>query len=193
MAAIRPNKGTALLAALMAVGLGGCAKPTPLPTLGVIPEFNLVDQSGNRFSSKERLDGRIWVADFIFTNCAGPCPRMSRQMKTVSEQFSGVSDLQLISFTVDPARDTPEVMAEYARRYAANPATWSFLTGSVAELQTLCRDAFMLGNVDGKLEHSTRFVLVDRKARIRGFYDSSDPAHLAKIITDIKDLRKDNT
>jgi Uncharacterized protein SCO1/SenC/PrrC, involved in biogenesis of respiratory and photosynthetic systems len=182
-----------LLPLTLVLGLAACSNRSPLPSLGVVPEFNLTDQTGSSFSSKERLDGRVWVADFIFTNCAGPCPRMSRQMQQVRDQFKAASDVQFVSFTVDPARDVPEVLADYAKRYQADPAKWSFLTGNPAELQNLCRNAFMLGNVDGKLEHSTRFVLVDRHGRIRAFYDTSEADSVQKLIADLQGLRKDNS
>jgi protein SCO1/2 len=175
------------------MGLSACSNRSPLPALGIVPEFNLTDQTGSSFSSKERLDGRVWVANFIFTNCAGPCPRMSHQMQQVRDQFKAASDVQFVSFTVDPDRDVPQVLADYARRYEADPIKWSFLTGNPAQLHTLCRDAFMLGNVDGKLEHSTRFVLVDRRGRIRGFYDTSEQENVQKLIDDLQGLRKDNS
>jgi protein SCO1/2 len=190
MRAPEVSKRILCLAALL---VSACSNRSPLPSLGIVPQFNLTDQTGSSFSSKERLDGRLWVADFIFTNCGGPCPRMSHQMKQVRDQFNSPSEVQFVSFTVDPARDVPEVLADYAKRYEADPARWSFLTGNPAELQTLCRDAFMLGNVDGKLEHSTRFVLVDRHGRIRGFYDTSEQANVQKLIADLQGLRKDNS
>jgi protein SCO1 len=101
--------------------------------------------------------------------------------------------VHLVSFTVDPKNDTPPVLAEYAKVHGASPAMWSFLTGPVATLQTLDRDAFKLGNVDGSLQHSTRFVLVDRQSRIRAYYDTSDPSSIPKLISDIRELARDRT
>ena len=80
------------------------------------------------------------------------------------------TDLKLVSLTVDPRRDTVPVIAAYARVFSAEPGRWFFLTGPMDRLNHLCRDVFLLGNVDGDLNHSTRFVLVDRRRQIRGFY-----------------------
>ena len=83
--------------------------------------------------------------------------------------------MKLVSFTVDPAARTPPVLAEYAQRFGAKPGIWFFLTGPQDDLHHLSRDVFMLGDVDGSLEHSTRFVLIDRESRIRGYYLTSEP------------------
>jgi len=168
---------------------GACSSYVSLPTHGVIPDFVLTDQSGREFRSNERLNGKVWVANFIFTTCAGPCPRMSAQMREVRD--AGKShDVRLVSFTIDPARDTPEVLAAYGKRFGADPDRWYFLTGPQKELHNLCRNAFMLGNVDGTLEHSTRFVLIDRHSRIRGYYDSSDRENLRTLIRDLEKLAR---
>jgi protein SCO1/2 len=94
----------------------------------------------------------------------------------------------MVSFTIDPARDTPEALATYAQHFGANPDKWYFLTGQQKDLHHLSRDVFMLGNIDGTLEHSTRFVLVDRQSRIRGFYDSSDAESMEKLPRDLGSL-----
>jgi cytochrome oxidase Cu insertion factor (SCO1/SenC/PrrC family) len=162
-----------------------CSGYVSLPNYGVIPDFVLTDQSRREFRSKERLAGNVWVANFIFTNCAGPCPRMSSQMRHVRDAAKA-DDVRFVSFTIDPARDTPEVLAAYSKRFGADPERWYFLTGPQSELHKLCRNAFMLGNVDGNLEHSTRFVLLDRHSRIRGFYDSADSESMQRLATDLQ-------
>jgi protein SCO1/2 len=167
--------------------LAGCSTKRPLPSLGVVPDFTLTDQSGREFHSRQHLAGKVWVANFIFTNCVGPCPRMSGQMRQVRDATKD-QNVRLVSFTVDPARDTPNVLAAYGKQYDADPERWFFLTGTQPQLHHLFRDVFMLGNVDGSLEHSTRFVLVDRESRIRGFYHSSDPEDMRKLIRDLGQL-----
>ncbi|MBI4905469.1 MAG: SCO family protein [Acidobacteria bacterium] len=167
-----------------------CSQPPPLEVLGKVPDFKLVSQSGESFDSIEHLNGHIWVACFIFTNCKGPCPRMSNQMKQVQLATEDLPDLRLVSFTVDPERDTPEVLAGYAKRYDAGPR-WFFLTGPQAKLHLLKRYAFLLGSVDGELNHSTRFALVDPASQIRAFYDTSDPGSVKKLIADIRRLKKE--
>lgn len=177
---------------LLVVIAVGCSRPQPpLEILGQVPDFTLTAQTGAVFESAKQLKGHVWVADFIFTNCAGPCPRMSSQMRQVQNAVKDLPDVRLVSFTVDPARDTPEVLAEYAKRQHADER-WAFLTGPAADLHRLDRDAFKLGNVDGSLTHSTRFVLLDRQSRIRAYYDTSEPDSIPRLIGDIRRLHKES-
>lgn len=159
-----------------------------MPSYGAVTDFTLTDQTGTAFNS-ESLSGRVWVADFMFTNCPGPCPRMSSQMHQVQTALAG-QDVRLVSFTVDPDRDTPPVLAKYAAFYNATPGIWYFLTGPRQTLNHLSQDVFKLGPVDGSLDHSTRFVLVDRKSQIRGYYLTSEPDAIQRLIADAKGLLK---
>lgn len=178
--------------ALSVLALAGCTASAGLPSYGLVPDFTLTDQSNQPFLSANTLRGKVWIADFIYTNCAGPCPRMSAQMRQVEQALlPDIKDLRVVSFTVDPARDTPEVLAKYAQRYEAQPGTWFFLTGPQATLHNLARNVFTLGDVNGDLEHSTRFVLVDRQSRIRGHYLTSDEDALPRLIADAKRVAKD--
>src|SRR2546425_6501414 len=162
----------------------GCSgKQPPLPVYGQVPGFDLTAETGQPFNRKS-LDGKVWVADFIFTTCTGPCPRMSSLMREV--QQAAIPDVQLVSFSVDPEHDTPEALALYAARYHAQPERWHFLTGQREALDHLARDAFKLSNVDGSLVHSTRLVLVDRQSRIRRYYTTSDDDPAAQVVRDIK-------
>ncbi len=172
--------------ATSALMLAGCSARAGLPSYAVVPDFTLTDQTGATFLSSAALKDRVWVADFIFTNCTGPCPRMSSQMHQVQSALP--EKVRLVSFTVDPARDTPEVLAAYASRFDAQQGRWFFLTGPQEQLHHLGRDVFMLGNVNGDLEHSTRFVLIDRASRVRGFYLTSEPDAIPHLIADAKDL-----
>ena len=165
--------------------LAGCAAPKALPILGQVPPFQLTAQTGQPFDSQS-LDGHIWVADFIYTTCPGPCPMMSSQMRRV--QVSTTPDISLVSFTVDPQHDTPPVLAAYARHFTADAARWHFLTGEPRRLNDLGLTAFKLNSVDGSLIHSTRFVLVDGARRIRGYYiDTSELLH------DIRQLEREKS
>ena len=177
---------------VLALTVGACTRVPPLPVYGHVPEFQLTSQTGESFN-RAALDGKIWVADFIYTHCPGPCPRMSAQMRRVQTAVTELPDVRLVSFSVDPERDTPAVLAEYATRYHAQPGRWFFLTGDQKALDALDRRAFMLGNVDGKLEHSTRFVLVDRQGRIRGYYGTDQDDPTARLIADIRRLEKENS
>lgn len=175
--------GLAAIAALAA-----CSQHTvQLDVFGDVPQFTLVAQNGQPFNSQE-LAGKIWVADFMYTTCPGPCPRMTSQMHDVQNAVAKLGDVRLVSFTVDPAQDTPPVLKAYAKVHGAAPGVWYFLTGPVPTLQMLDRDAFKLGNIDGTMQHSTRFVLVDKQSRIRGYYDTSDPSSIPKVIADVRAL-----
>lgn len=169
----------------LAALLPACSrKRPPLEVFGSVPDFTLTAQTGQAFSGAS-LRGHVWVADFIFTTCNGPCPRMTSQMRQVQDASPTI---KLVSFTVDPEHDTPPVLAEYARRQHADPARWTFLTGPRDTLHHLCFDAFHLGNVSGALDHSTRFVLIDRELQIRAYYDTSEASSIRTLIEDIKTL-----
>jgi cytochrome oxidase Cu insertion factor (SCO1/SenC/PrrC family) len=178
----------ALLAVLLAELLQSCAREKPLPVLGEIPQFELLDQHGHKFD-RSPLDGHVWVADFIYTNCEGPCPRMSSRMHGI--QSATGTGVKLVSFTVDPQRDTPQALAEYSRKFAADDARWTFLTGDPAVLDMLDHDAFKLGNLGPGMDHSTRFVLVDKKGRVRGYYGLADGDPVARVAKDAARLDKD--
>jgi len=182
----------AVLAALTFTLAACIERKSSLPVYYDVPEFQLIAQDGQPFASKI-LAGKIWVADFIYTNCPGPCPRMTSQMHEVQDAILSMPDVKLVSFTVDPERDTPPVLAEYAKLHHALAEHWYFLTGSPATLQKLDRDTFKLGNVDATLEHSTRFVLVDRRARIRGYFDTSEARAISKLIESIYALEREQS
>jgi protein SCO1/2 len=155
-----------------------------------VPAFDLIAQNGQPFHSGV-LAGQIWVADFIYTTCPGPCPRMTSQMHEVQNAIATMPDVKLVSFTVDPARDTPSVLADYAKVHGASSEHWYFLTGPEATLQRLDRDVFKLGNLDTSMQHSTRFVVVDRQSRIRGYYDTSESGSIPRVIDDIHALARE--
>jgi protein SCO1/2 len=178
--------------ATSALLLASCASKTALPSFGVVPDFTLTDHTGASFSRAAALDKKIWVADFIFTHCPGPCPRMSSQMHQVQTALAAEADVRFVSFTVDPARDTPAVLAAYAQHFEATPGKWFFLTGAAPDLNRMSRGVFMLGDVDGSLQHSTRFALMDRSSRIRGYYLTSEPDAIPHLIADARRLLKDN-
>lgn len=174
---------------LASLAAAACSRKRPaLEVFNTVDEFALTDQAGQPFTYTEKLKGHVWVADFIFTSCTGPCPRMSAQMARVQKTLEPVPGAKLVSFTVDPANDTPEVLLEYARRYQANPARWSFLTGARETLHHLARNVFLLGNVDGELNHSTRFVLIDQQGRVRRYYDTTEADVIAQVSGDVREL-----
>jgi len=160
-----------------------CEKPGELPILGQVPDFELTTQGGTKFSSKE-LAAKIWVADFIYTTCTGPCPLMSARMRQIQ---TAIPEILLVSLSVDPEHDTPDALTAYARRFQAG-RNWYFLTGAKDTLQMLSRDTFKLSDLG--LTHSTRFVLVDQKGRIRGYYGTADDSTIRTLLSDVRQLQK---
>jgi protein SCO1/2 len=168
-----------LPAAFIVLLISSCAHELPLPVLGEIPQFELLNQQGQKFQ-RSSLDGHVWIADFIYTTCETSCPRMSSKMHSI--QSATGARVKLVSFTVDPQRDTPRALAEYGRKYSADDARWTFLTGDTATLDMLDHDAFKLGNLS--MDHSTRFVLIDKKGRVRGYYGLLDGDPVARVAKD---------
>jgi protein SCO1 len=175
---------------LALLGLSGCTLKSSLPEMGQVGRFHLISQSGEPYAS-DSLKGKVWIADFIFTTCQGPCPRMTARMRKLQAEYWDVKDVQLISFTVDPANDTPPALDAYARQFGADPERWRFLTGSEADLRKLSHDTFHVSGGGPGPEHSTHFILVDRKARIRGYYDSSDADALKQLSADVERVRRE--
>jgi protein SCO1/2 len=175
---------------------GGSANQDALPILGAVPDFTLTERSGKSFSRAE-LDGKIWIADFIFTNCGGTCPIMTSAMAELQAALveQKMEDVKLVSISVDPERDTPEVLSQFAKGYGAEPGRWHFLTGDGQAIQELANQGFHLAAATGIAEeeqiiHSNRFVLVDRQTRIRGYYDGTDEQAVQKLQQDLKKLYK---
>jgi protein SCO1/2 len=185
-------RSSGIIAGLAAFLLLNCSDPAKkLPVYGKVPRFDLTDSSGKPFHSSS-LEGKVWVADFIYTHCPGPCPRMTSQMHRIEEQTRNEESVYLVSFTVDPARDTPPVLNEFARRFGGPTARWSFLTGSPATLHQLARNVFMVGDLIDVMDHSTKFILVDKKGRIRGFYSTFDSNGMSSLLKDIHGVERSN-
>jgi len=177
---------------IAAVLLSACTRVPPLPVLGQIPQFDLTASTGHPFDSRT-LDGRIWIADFIYTTCEGPCPMMSHKMRGIQASTESSPEIKLVSFTVDPKHDTPEALAKYAKFFKADERRWFFLTGDVARLNDLGLNSFKLNGVNGDLSHSTRFVLVDGRRRIRGYYISSDDDFPKRLLHDVHQLQAERS
>ena len=165
-----------------------------LPDFGVLPEFSLIDQQGQTVS-RQGLAGSVWVADFIFTRCSGQCPMMSAQMAALQQAFGQPSGIRLISFTVDPAYDTREVLAAYAAHYGARPGRWQFVTGTPEAITALAEKGFRLsvaesGSAQEPITHSVRLVLIDQQGHIRGYYDATEAAVVDRLRTDAQRLAR---
>ncbi len=158
-----------------------------LPVLGQVSDFELTAATGQPFRA-DRLAGKVWVADFIFTSCAGICPVMTGEMAELHRAFEGEDRVEFVSISVDPETDTPEVLAEYGERYGADPERWHFLTGDIDYIHPLATQTFKIGSLDDLLIHSSRFVLVDGAGAIRGYYIGTDTEDVARLAGDIAEL-----
>lgn len=165
----------------------GASKPSVPIIFEDGPVYALTAANGESFT-QESMRGHIYVASFIFTSCPGICPVMTREMKAIQDEFARNPSVHFVSFSVDPATDTPEVLTEYAEKNGANPERWHFLTGPVEDVMTTCSEGFRLGDPESPLDHSSRFILVDRAGRIRGYYDSMSDEELKQLRADIRRL-----
>jgi protein SCO1/2 len=161
---------------------------------GTVPAFVLTNQDGQPFGSTQLL-GKIWIADFIYTTCPGPCPMISSRMSELQKPLEK-TDVHLVSFTVDPARDTPQVLRGYADKLQAEPGRWDFLTGPQSTIYDLSRNGFKVAISDGSEEkglpvHSTRLILVDRHGEIRGYYDAAEADGMTKLLADTNHLLRE--
>ena len=197
---------TVLLAFLLSVLRYRTATSQRLPILAEVADFSLTNQQGQVFTLAN-LRGQVWVADIIFTRCAGPCPRMTRQMKELQDALTVTSKARLVTLTTDPVFDTPQVLRLYSERFGANPERWTFLTGSKDQIARLSTSSLKLTAVEKTpaeqespedlFIHSTIFVVVDKQGRLRGVFESGgegiDPLSVkAKIISTVKRLEKES-
>jgi len=163
-----------------------------LSRYGAVPEFSLIERSGKTITLAN-LRGTIWVADFIYTTCTDTCPLQTAEMNKLQLEWSDKLGLKLVSFSVDPEKDTAQALSRYADRYKADSERWLFLTGAKEEITRLVQEGFKLSAVpvvnaersEGVIMHSPRFVLVDRQAQIRGYYDSRDQQALKRLKKDV--------
>ena len=164
-------------------------------TAVLLPVYGKIEL-GHRFTEKNgeeapfnELRGKIWVADFIFTRCAGQCPLVTMKMSLLQKTLP--ANVLLASFSVDPTNDTPEILSAYAKTYGALDKRWFFFTGDINETNRLMNELH-LGKIDDPSAHSLRLVLLDKNAVIRGYYDSSDEASVKKLVQDTQILLKES-
>jgi len=160
-----------------------------------IPDFSFTDQDGNTFSS-ENVEGKIFVADFFFTSCPTICPDMAANLKRVQWKTKDFGDVMILSHTVNPERDTAEVLKTYSMKYEANNEKWVFLTGEKAEIYELAAKGYLLVagedyKAPGGFIHTNLFALIDKEKHIRGFYDGTSVAEVDKLIEEITVLKRE--
>jgi len=181
-------------------------QPLPLPVYWPVPEFALIDQDGDTLHSAD-LRGKVWLASFIFTHCTDFCPRVTQEMARLRDSLRAQGLLgrkvRLVSFSVDPARDTPDVLRSYAARFGASPAQeWAFLTGSPPErVLRMIEGGFhltarlMLGGPGDTIAgyqvmHSLRIALVDEQGQVRVTYQATEPESMETLGADLRRIVK---
>ena len=187
---------------VLALGLGGLvvyrliapreSLKVELPVLSTVPAFAFVDQSGAPFTTQS-LEGKIWVANFIFTRCPNICPKFTAKMGTLQDKSSAqFPALSLVSFTVDPENDTPEVLLAYGEKHHADFGRWHFVRGDRPALEKVIREGMMqpMDMGDGKdlnsVVHGSYFALIDGKMQVRGVYRFTEPGSVDDVIRDAK-------
>ena len=161
-----------------------------LPVLGQVQDFTLYNSDGKEYSLKQ-LKGRVWIADFFFTTCGDICPMMTKHLSSIHQSLKIEKNVFLVSFTVNPEHDTPEVLREYAKKLKADTRKWFFLTGPRDQITDIAVKSFKLGSVDEPIFHSSYFTLVDRYGLIRGYYDGIKQENLARLLKDAAALLKE--
>ena len=160
-----------------------------LPVLADAPAFSLTDQDAKPITLAS-LKGKPWIADFVFTHCAGPCPLMTAKMARLQRELPS-PNLHFVSFSVDPERDTPPVLKEYAAKFQAEESRWRFLTGPADAIFATAKGMLLTAipaNESSPIIHSTKFVLVDGEGRIRQYYDYNDAGQMKALVQDAKAL-----
>ena len=162
-----------------------------------IPDFEFLDQEGRVFTNKD-LDGKIYVADFFFTSCAGICPIMKKNMFKIQQEFISDSLIKIVSHTVHPEKDSVAVLNEYAKLNKINSNKWHLLTGDKKALYDIARKGyFAVSKVDENIQnafiHTENFILVDNFQRIRGVYNGTMPYEMTRLVEDIYYLKKSIT
>jgi len=168
------------------------SRQAPLPVLATVPDFTLTSSAGRPIRRGDLL-GQPWIADLMFTRCAGVCPRLTSEMARLEEGSRDRPGTKFVSISVDPETDTPDVLAAYAKKLDVERDRWFFLTGEREAVYELVRAGLLLPAEEGDPQrgedpviHSSRFVLIDSLGRIRGFYDSRDSEALLRLRSDLR-------
>ncbi|MCM0059415.1 MAG: SCO family protein [Algoriphagus sp.] len=157
-----------------------------------IPEFTFTNQDGQPVG-RNQMEGKITIVDFFFTSCPSICPVMSKEMERVNDHFREEPMVQILSISIDPTFDTPEILKSYAEKHHAIPGKWQFLSGTKEETFQLARCGFVLPALDGNgvpddFVHSDKFILIDELGRIRGYYSGTTREQVDLLILETKIL-----
>lgn len=171
-------------------------KAPPLQVFNHVPDFQLTERSGKTITLAD-LKGKVWIADFFYSSCQGPCPMIAGRFSRLQGEVLKMDGVRLVSISAQPDVDTPGVLRKYAEKFHASPDRWLFLTGEKSQIYNLANAGFLLSAVDqlGATEnpviHSTKLALVDQSGNIRAYYDGTDDANTRQILYDIGRLLRE--
>jgi protein SCO1/2 len=175
---------------------GPSATSDELRILMSLPQFTLIDQTGNEFGSAQ-LDGKVWIANFMFTRCPGTCPVQTANLAVLQDMLNedpGQNAVQLVSISVDPEYDSPSILSAFSENFSADGSRWHFLTGDRDYIWMLCKDGFKMSvsdappDSDSPILHSERFILVDQQRRVRALFNGTKREELKQLFRDIRKL-----
>ena len=160
-----------------------------------VPEFSLKSHTSETYNT-EKMNGKIAIVNFFFTHCPSVCPKMTKNLQKVYDQVRDDDNIILLSYTVDPDRDSVERLAEYAKLYGVKSSHWQFLTGDKKQIYRLARKGYFVTAQDGDggvndFIHSEKVVLLDTKRRIRGYYSGTKESSMTQLIRDIDKLQNE--
>lgn len=161
-----------------------------IPVYGEVAPFSYTERNGDAFGS-EQLTGKTSVINFFFTSCEGPCPLMNGKVAELYRNFNGSPNVQFISISVDPDRDSVQALQQYAARFGVTDRRWLFLRAPIHEVKELSEKTFMLASSDVPGLHSTKLILIDGQRKVRGYYSSEDPIGLRILEEHIRELTKE--
>lgn len=167
------------------------AGATDLQRYWQVPDFTLTERTGQPLSLND-LKGKVWVADFFYSTCPGPCPMMTSRLSELHKRLAGEADVRFVSISIDPKKDTPEVLQAYAKNFGASDR-WLFLTGEKDTIYSLAQNGFKLSVTEHPeaaepITHSTKLVLVDRTGMVRGLYEGVGEDDSDRLVKDIQRL-----
>ena len=162
-----------------------------LPISGTVPDFEFTDSNGETIT-RDDMEGKVWVADFIFTTCTMACPIMTGNMNIIHKSFKDNNNVRIVSISVYPEYDTPDILKDYASRYNANTDRWHFLTGPEESVKKIIKTGFKIGDYEDIIFHSEKFALVDISGNIRGYYSGMKTDDISQLKKDINKLLRES-
>ena len=160
-----------------------------------IPEYSFINQKGETITNTT-YKGKIHVTNFFFTSCPGICPIIMNQLTRVQEEHANTPDFMMLSHSLDPKNDSPDVLLNYGERLGVNFKMWNLVTGNPEDIHNMSRDGYKLAaawdnKAPGGINHTERVTLVDKEGHIRGWYIGTDADDMDRLIDDIERLSKE--